>query len=116
MDHRLVLYGDQGTLEVDLPLFGSQSSGASLRGARYGEGPFQAIALSDDPAQEAIYHQHVTAFGYDVFGRDLVADNLFIDAILNHHPAVPDFTEGLKAQEVIAAAQESDRRGCWVTV
>ena len=113
---RVFLYGDKGTLVGELPIFGSTSSGTVLRGARYGEGPFQDLPIADDPAQEAFYHQHVLAYGYDVFGREMVGDNLFIDSILANRPASPDFNDGFKAQEVIEAAELSHQQGCWVSV
>ena len=45
-----------------------------------------------------------------------VGDRLFIDSILDDRPITPSFHEGLKAQEVIDAAMESDRTGRWVSV
>jgi predicted dehydrogenase len=53
-----------------------------------------------------------------VWGAAQVGCRLFIDAILERRPRSkgtwPSFSDGLKAQEVIAAALESTRRGCWV--
>jgi hypothetical protein len=43
-------------------------------------------------------------------------DYLFIDSILEDRQISPSFYDGLKAQEVIEAAIESDQRGCWVSL
>ena len=43
----------------------------------------------------------------DVFREDLLMIGEWIDAIVNDHPADPDFTEGLEVQKVMAAAIQS---------
>lgn len=45
-----------------------------------------------------------------------IGTRLFIDSILADQPVTPGFYEGMKVQEVIEAAFESDRSGCWVDV
>ena len=41
---------------------------------------------------------------------------IFLDAILDGKPASADFSVGLKVQEVVDAALESDRQGCWISL
>jgi hypothetical protein len=50
------------------------------------------------------------------FHNQSIGPRLFIDAIVEKRAVSPSFYEGLKAQEVIDAAFESHRRGCWVTL
>jgi predicted dehydrogenase len=116
IEQRVTLYGDQGMLEVDNPIAFPASPGTTLRGARYGEQPVKDLPVSDDPKREAEYHQGMLAYAFDAFAREPVGDRLFIDRILAGQPVSPDFTDGLKAQEVIEAAFKSQQDGGWVEV
>ena len=116
IEQRVVLYGDQGMLEVDNPIAFSASPGTILRGARYGEQHLKELPVCDDPKLDAAYHQAMLAYAFDVFGREPVGDRLFIDSILANQPVSPDFTDGLKAQEVIEAAIASHESGRWVVI
>jgi predicted dehydrogenase len=46
----------------------------------------------------------------------LRGDYLFIDSILEDRPISPSFYDGLKAQEVIDAAEQAHQSGCWVSL
>jgi len=50
------------------------------------------------------------------FHDQSIGPRLFIDAIMENRAVSHSFYEGLKAQEVIDAAFESHRRGCWATL
>ena len=50
------------------------------------------------------------------FQSQSVGDRLFIDSILADKPIIPDFNDGLAAQEVIDAAFASHQQGDWVAV
>ena len=45
-----------------------------------------------------------------------VGDRLFVDAILDGHPAEPTFEDGWRVQEVIDAVRKSDHTSGWVSV
>ena len=113
---RVVLHGDQGTLIAELPIFGCESSGSYIRGARYDDKAFQELPISENPEKDALYRKDLLSYAFDLFEREPVGDNLFINSILANQPVKPDFNDGLKAQEVITAAQESHNLGKWVSV
>jgi len=56
------------------------------------------------------------ADSFQVFASQSVGDRAFIDAIVDDLPLSPSFYDGWKAQQVIDAAIESHRKGCWVAV
>ena len=103
------LAGDAGALEGTFGLFG-----AELRGARQGQEGLETLTVPADlcggvwPASFA----DVTR----LFCEHPIGDRLFIDTILEDRPASPSFYDGLKVQEVIGAAIESDESGRWISV
>jgi predicted dehydrogenase len=46
----------------------------------------------------------------------MIGSRLFIRAIIEDQPVSPNFADGLKVAEIIDAAIEADRQGCWVPV
>jgi predicted dehydrogenase len=103
-EQRIRLFGDEGTLEADLTLAGSDLArghvvaATAIRGARRGEAGFQTLSAGDEPTPL-----------FAPFQTEAVADRLFIDAIVGGRPAAPDFHEGVKVQRVMDAAQAADR-------
>lgn len=51
-----------------------------------------------------------------VFTKQPAGWRLFVEAIVEYRPVSPNFYDGLKVQEVIDAAIESDKNGCWVSL
>jgi predicted dehydrogenase len=107
---RITLYGENGTLEVV-----SNMNAWTVRGLQGKETEFQDIPIPEefmrgsDP--EPSFNQIVQTFMVQSIGT-----RLFIDSIIADQPVTPGFYEGMKVQEVIEAAFESDRSGCWVDV
>ena len=87
----------------------------TVRGLQGKETEFQDIPIPEefmrgsDP--EPSLNQIVQTFMVQSIGT-----RLFIDSILADQPVTPGFYDGMKVQEVIEAALESDRSGCWVDV
>jgi len=107
---RITLYGEKGTLDVV-----SNMNAWTVRGLQGKESEFQDIPIPDefmrgsDP--EPSFNQILQTFMVQSIGT-----RLFIDSIIADQPVTPGFYEGMKVQEVIEAAFESDRSGCWVDV
>ena len=111
LHQQLNLYGEAGTLEVDVTFVDTQ-----IRGARQGQTQFESLTVPDEfwtgvDRSLPVFDQTIMAFQTQPIG-----DRQFIDAILANQPASPNFEDGLKVQEVIDAAFESHRRGCWVAI
>ena len=53
---------------------------------------------------------------FEVFQKTPVGDRLFIDSILDDSPITPDFLDGLRVQEVVDAALQSQETNCWVSI
>jgi predicted dehydrogenase len=105
MDQRITLHGEAGTLEVRSTL-----ASAEIRGALEGEESLHVLSIPDDflaGVDEANPYHAISQF---------YGDYLFIDCILEDRPASPSFFDGLKAQEVIDAANESNQAGRWVSL
>jgi predicted dehydrogenase len=113
-EQRIMLHGEAGTLEMDVPHSGA--SDAVLRGARHDEQHFHAIAISDNPEENVTYTKPPYSYFTDLYTQRSVGARQFIDAILEDRPVSPSFFDGLKVQEVIDAAIESHANGCWVTL
>ena len=113
LEQHIVLHGQDGTLESEF-LFGNfGGSGASMmvRGVRATETAVRSLDIPDhiwggvDPSRPL-----------DVFIKRSAGGRSFIDAILDDHPASPSFVDGLRVQEVIDAAIESQHSGRWVSL
>lgn len=102
-EQRITLHGESGTLEARHTF-----TSAEIRGARDGEEELRLLPIPDRVlvgVDEANPYHVISQFW---------GDYLFIDCILEDRPILPNFFDGLKAQEVIDAAKESYQRGCWV--
>jgi hypothetical protein len=115
MEQRIRLDGEAGRLELDFPFDGGDVMRV-VRGARHGETQLQILPISDRQEQEAMYTGPLSAYFGEWFATQPVGVRLFIDAVLEERPVSPSFYDGLKVQEVVDAALESHRCGCWVTV
>lgn len=110
MQQQVYLYGEAGSLEIDVPYYGDQA-GAFLRGARSTDEQFQPL---DIPAE---YWGEVNPTELlAVFTQQLAGPRAFIDAILKNYPATPSFYDGYKVQQVIEAALDAHQSGNWVTI
>ena len=110
MEQGLLIHGEEGTLEAVMHLRGPDRA-AVVRGVRQDEDAFRTLPVPD-------------AFGGDLdldraikrFTEQSLGPRAFIDAILEDRPAVPNFHDGLRAQEAIDAALASHRTGRWMAV
>lgn len=109
-DWHILLNGEHGSLELSRAPDGR----LVLYGARRTEEKSRPLALPEHVLAGLPPEQMYNPKLPDVFIRQPVGCRLFIDAILAERPATPTFYDGLKTQEVIAAALESSRRGGWV--
>jgi predicted dehydrogenase len=95
----LKLYGEAGTIELEFGYEGPKAGG-TVRGARHGEGGFQTF-----PEPDALWGDS-RSNPISLFYKESIGPRAFIDAIIEDRPTVPNFYDGLKAQEVIDAALE----------
>lgn len=112
LECQIVLYGDAGTLEVDFNF----NDGYVIRGARSGEEQIKALTIPADILQGVEPDSPIMEQIERIFTEQSAGTRLFIDAIINDQPSAPSFYDGLKAQAIIAAAMEADRREGWVAV
>jgi predicted dehydrogenase len=108
MLQQVYLYGDAGSLEIDITYRGANVR-ALIRAAREGDEAFHTL---DVPA--SYWGEVNPSEPFDVFTRQPVGTRSFIDAILSNSPVTPSFYDGYKAQQVIQAAMDSHRSGNWV--
>ena len=109
MQQQVNLYGDAGSLEIDI-LYGGAEAGAVIRVARNQDEQFQTLEVP------ASYWGEVSRSDpFDVFTKQSAGTRSFIDAILANSPVTPTFYDGYKAQQVIEAALVSHKSGNWVT-
>jgi predicted dehydrogenase len=110
-EQQVIFSGEAGTLEVH-QTFG----GAAIYGAPSNEQHFTRLFSLDYRSTTAGPDEHEMTAMLAPFHDQSIGPRLFIDAIVENRAVSPSFYEGLKAQEVIDAAFESHRRGCWVTL
>ncbi|HJZ46918.1 MAG TPA: Gfo/Idh/MocA family oxidoreductase [Roseiflexaceae bacterium] len=108
-EQHVILSGEAGTLEIH-QTFG----GAEIYGARSNEQQFTRLLSLDYRSTTPGPADHEMTAMLAPFHNQSIGPRLFIDAIVENRTVSPSFHEGLKAQEVIDAAFESHRRGCWV--
>jgi len=120
IEGRVVLHGEEGTLEVEVTF-----QGAQVRGARHDEQQFRQLAIPEDEWGEVDQSDQADRTKpypdrlVELFAGQPVGARLFIDAIVDDRPAEPTFPtvyEGLQAQVVIDAAIEAHRSGRWIEV
>ena len=105
-EQRITLHGQDGTLELV-----SDFTSITLRGLRGSATEFEDLPVPSEflagaPADSSIFDQLDM-----VYANLSVGPRLFIDSILAGQPIAPSFYDGVKAQEVIEAAFESNRTG-----
>lgn len=109
-NHHMEFHGSEGTLYHHIDWDTIQE----VRGSRTGDTP-HTLDVPDDIWQGArrdtVHHTYK-----DVFRENDHMTRAFISAIVNDTDCGPDFTEGARVQELVDAALESARTGCWVTV
>jgi len=110
MRMQVKLYGENGSLEITFPAPG-QNGAASVRGARDRNKAFRELPIPPKYWADAKPNK---PFG--IFTRQAVGCRLFIDAILENRPVAPNFYDGYKVQQIMAAAQESNRSGCRIAI
>jgi predicted dehydrogenase len=115
VEQHLSLHGEAGTLQTDV-LFEGVESGAVIRGARHHEKQFQTLPVPDKLWGDVDRSDFASAQVPGLFVKQPVGSRQFIDAIVEDQPVSPNFYDGFKAQEVIDAAIESHRSGCWVSL
>lgn len=109
------LYGEDGTLELDVPPFGPAAA-AVIRGVRRQEEKMQVLAVppvywgAADPADP-----------FSVFTKSSAGARQFVDVILGRDipgrdGSYPTFYDGYKAQQVIDAALQADAEGRAITI
>lgn len=108
LQQQVRLYGEDGTLEIDLPPFGPA---AVIRGARKDEAQMQVLEVPP-----AYWGAADPANPFSVFTTNSAGARRFIDAILRDEPAVPSFYDGYRVQQVIDAALEAHAGGCAVAI
>jgi predicted dehydrogenase len=104
------LYGEAGTLEVDVPFFGPED-GAVVRGARSQEKQFQVMEVPRSYWGNADPYDPST-----IFTKNSAGSRLFIDGILANRSVYPSFHDGYRAQQIVDAAIASHESGCAVAI
>jgi predicted dehydrogenase len=108
--HHMEFHGSDGTLYslVDW------DSAQEVKGVKVGGKP-EALPIPESVWQGA-RRDTVHNTYRDVFREQDYMTREFITAIAEDRPTYPDFAEGLRIQELIAAAVQSARTRCWVDV
>ncbi|WP_247002045.1 Gfo/Idh/MocA family protein [Halosolutus gelatinilyticus] len=108
-DHTIEIQGSKGSLKFSLERLNE------LELLREGDRGYQTILVTDadDP-----YVDHWWPPGHVVgWEHTFVHENYeFLSAIADDGEFAPSFEDGLAAQRVLAAIEESDERGEWVTI
>ncbi len=102
----VILYGEEGTLEVNSTTMGA----AEIRGIRRGEKDFHDLEIPQE-----LFGMNDRSVPFD-FRKRPSADLPFIDAILLESIAEPSFMDGYMAQQVIDASIQSDQQGKWIAI
>jgi predicted dehydrogenase len=106
MQQQVRLYGDTGTLQVNV-LFSGSNRDTIIQGAKHHEEQFQNIVV---PSK---YWSGLDAPIFDgnqvqqLFCKQPIGPRLFIDAVLEGKEVTPNFFDGLKAQAVVDAVLTS---------
>ena len=110
MQQQIKLYGEAGTLEIDVP-YGGPEAGTVVRAAHSEEEEFQNLEV---PAE---YWADVSRSDpWEVFTKQSAGCRAFIDAILENQLATPTFYDGYKAQQVMEAAIDSHSSSKWISI
>lgn len=99
------LYGEDGSLEINVPFWGAEA-GAVLRVARSSDEQFQVLETPD-----SYWGEVAPSDPFGIFTQHAAGCRLFVDAVAENRAASPTFHDGCKVQQVIDAALESHRSG-----
>jgi predicted dehydrogenase len=105
MQQQVKLYGEGGSLEIDIQYEGAEA-GVKLYVARDPGEKFQRLEV---PA--SYWGQVDRSDPFAVFRQQPVGCRAFVDAILENRQITPNFIDGYKAQQVIEAALRSHASG-----
>lgn len=115
MMQTIALHGEKGSLRIHVNFDGADA-GVVIEGCRYDQSRWERLVVPNDMWGDVDLLDFGRAMVPGIFQTQAAGARLFIDCILNHQPATPDFGDGLKAQHVIAAALESHKQGRRVNV
>lgn len=105
MQQQVHLYGQAGSLEIDV-LYGGAEAGAVIRGARNEDKRFDIL---DVPAE---YWGDVDPSDpIEVFSKHSAGPRAFVDAIVGDLQPTPSFYDGFRVQQVIESAIEAGTSG-----
>ncbi len=103
-------YGDNGSIEVRHPFFGTDA-GPVIRSLRRGDPAFSVL-----PVPSAYYPEGADSAGlFDPYLKQSAGARQFIDAIVVGGPVETDFSVGVAVQKVVDAALVSAAERRWVT-
>jgi predicted dehydrogenase len=105
------IYGDEGSLEVEHPYFGVRA-GPTIRGCRRGDAAFAPIALPPEVFDGGVDRGQI----FDPYLKQTAGPRLFVEAVRDGRPAEPDFSVGVRVQEIVDAALLSATEDRWVSV
>ena len=111
IEGRVVLHGEEGTLEVEVTF-----QGAQVRGARRDETQIRPLPVPEEWWGEVDRTKPYTDRIPELFAGQPIGARRFIDAIVEGRPAEPTFFEGMQSQAVIDAAIEAHGSRRWVAV
>ncbi|MGE0500414.1 MAG: Gfo/Idh/MocA family protein [Rhizobiaceae bacterium] len=97
------LHGEEGTLEICHTYFGV-NAGVVIRGVRKGERMFSGLEIPVSFYEGGVDPQQL----FDPYIKQSAGPRAFIDAILADMPAAPGFDVGVRVQEVVDAALQSN--------
>ena len=87
-----------------------------MRGARQDEKVIRTIPTPAHILKGADINLSLLDQAPQIFKEQHLGLYQFYDAILDGKPVPMDFREGMKVQEVVDAAIESDKKGCWIAL
>ena len=111
-DIEVRLYGDAGSLRLDVDVVNARLSGRRLDDQSWVELAIPQELLGTEGGHPPILGLPSLA----PFTNLPVADRLFVDAVLDGRAPEATFEDGWRVQQVIDAIIESDRRHSWVSV
>jgi predicted dehydrogenase len=108
------LFGDQGAIEAEHVYFGVDS-GVTLRGARIGDTRIEhGATIESTRLAPLVIPEEYFAGGvgrnvlFDPYSKQSTGVRHFVDCIRDNRPAKPDFSDGVRVQEVLEAAFRSN--------
>lgn len=109
--HHMEFHGSKGTLYS----FTDWDTIQQVKGARVGEGMLTELPIPDH-IWGSVRHDTVHNTYRDVFRKEKLMIGEFIDGIVNDQAISPSFADGLRIQQLIDAAIQSNKLGQRITV